>query len=201
MNTREKILDAAMEVFGHQGYAKASMDQIAACAGVSKGALYYFFRNKSDLYWSMIQDGVDYLHTILDAALEQPATPERYLYDIISAYVNLALDHPAYVDTLAGLITEGGDPAFTAKARAVFSKMVDKVAEILQEGVAMGAVRVHDLPFTAVSFLSMALGAYLAQRRLGLLRQDREAMIRGMYHMAGWGLLGAAPEGAPSCAS
>lgn len=47
---RLKIINAAMEVFGRNEYKKASTDLIAVKAGVSKGLLFYYFRNKKELY-------------------------------------------------------------------------------------------------------------------------------------------------------
>jgi AcrR family transcriptional regulator len=48
-HTREQLLKAALDVFSEQGYAAASVDEIAARAGVTKGAVYYWFRDKEDL--------------------------------------------------------------------------------------------------------------------------------------------------------
>ena len=47
--TRKKLLDAALEVMAQQGYAGATMGQIAAAAGVSKGLAYYHFASKADI--------------------------------------------------------------------------------------------------------------------------------------------------------
>lgn len=47
---QKKIINAAMKVFSRNQYSKASTDDIAAMAGISKGALFYHFRNKRDLY-------------------------------------------------------------------------------------------------------------------------------------------------------
>jgi AcrR family transcriptional regulator len=48
-DTKEQLLKAALDVFSEHGYAAASVDQIAARAGVTKGAVYYWFRDKEDL--------------------------------------------------------------------------------------------------------------------------------------------------------
>lgn len=48
-DTREKILAAALELFGSTGYAAASPEDIATAAGVTKGAFYYYFEDKEDL--------------------------------------------------------------------------------------------------------------------------------------------------------
>lgn len=44
------IFNAAMEVFAQNDYKRASTDDIAAKAGISKGMLFYYFQNKRTLY-------------------------------------------------------------------------------------------------------------------------------------------------------
>jgi len=46
---KQRILDAATDLFVDQGYRKTSMDEVAREAGVAKGTLYLYFKNKSDL--------------------------------------------------------------------------------------------------------------------------------------------------------
>ena len=48
-DTKERVLAAALDVFGEQGYAPASVEEIAARAGLTKGAVYYYFADKEDL--------------------------------------------------------------------------------------------------------------------------------------------------------
>lgn len=52
--TREAILDAAEQVFFEQGVARTSLEQIACAAGVTRGAIYWHFRNKQDLFEAML---------------------------------------------------------------------------------------------------------------------------------------------------
>lgn len=47
---QRSIINAATEVFGKNEYKKASTDLIASKAGVSKGLLFYYFKNKKELY-------------------------------------------------------------------------------------------------------------------------------------------------------
>lgn len=58
---RKQILDAALEVFAHNGYHKASISQIAREAGISKGLLYNYFQNKEVLLLEVMADGIIYL--------------------------------------------------------------------------------------------------------------------------------------------
>ena len=49
-----EIVAAALEVFAEKGFAGARLDEIAARAGVSKGALYLYFETKEDLFRAVV---------------------------------------------------------------------------------------------------------------------------------------------------
>ncbi|MDN3522541.1 TetR family transcriptional regulator [Halomonas ramblicola] len=53
--TREALLDAAEEVFLERGVARTSLEQIARHAGMTRGAVYWHFKNKADLFQAMLQ--------------------------------------------------------------------------------------------------------------------------------------------------
>jgi AcrR family transcriptional regulator len=48
-DSKDRILAAALSLFGERGYVNTSIDEIAARAGLTKGALYYYFEDKGDL--------------------------------------------------------------------------------------------------------------------------------------------------------
>jgi TetR/AcrR family transcriptional regulator, acrAB operon repressor len=52
--TRDRILDAAERVFSRRGASRPSLEDIAAAAGVTRGAIYWHFRNKADLFAAML---------------------------------------------------------------------------------------------------------------------------------------------------
>jgi AcrR family transcriptional regulator len=51
----EEILDAALRVFGESGFARATLDDVARAAGVSKGTLYLYFDSKDSLFREMVR--------------------------------------------------------------------------------------------------------------------------------------------------
>ena len=53
--TREALLDAAEEVFFAKGVARTSLEQIARHAGLTRGAVYWHFKNKGDLFMALVQ--------------------------------------------------------------------------------------------------------------------------------------------------
>src|SRR5215207_6517655 len=56
---REALLDAAARVFADRGYGASSVDAVAAAAGFSKGAVYWHFAGKEDLFFALLEERVD----------------------------------------------------------------------------------------------------------------------------------------------
>jgi AcrR family transcriptional regulator len=65
-NTRERILDVALDIFVEQGYDKASLREIAERMGFTKAALYYHFPSKADMLMA--------LHERMHAIIDEPLT-------------------------------------------------------------------------------------------------------------------------------
>jgi TetR/AcrR family transcriptional regulator, acrAB operon repressor len=66
--TREQLLDAAERVFRERGVAGSSLAEVASAAGVTRGAVYWHFRDKADLFAAMCERATLPLETMLDAA-------------------------------------------------------------------------------------------------------------------------------------
>ncbi|MBS0357227.1 MAG: TetR family transcriptional regulator [Proteobacteria bacterium] len=56
--TRRHILDAARRVFLECGVARTTLEKVAAAAGVTRGAVYWHFRNKTDLFFAMREQAI-----------------------------------------------------------------------------------------------------------------------------------------------
>ncbi|HTP51599.1 MAG TPA: TetR/AcrR family transcriptional regulator [Anaeromyxobacteraceae bacterium] len=66
---RSRLLGIALEEFARQGFEQASLNRILAAAGISKGACYYYFDDKEDLFATAIEGA-------LDAALSRLRLPD-----------------------------------------------------------------------------------------------------------------------------
>ncbi len=63
--SREKILDSALKLFTHHGYDKVTIDQLMEHAGLTRGAFYAHFSNKSDIYAESILAAVTRSQSLL----------------------------------------------------------------------------------------------------------------------------------------
>ena len=68
--TRQHLLDAAAIVFARDGFHGSTLDEVAATAGFSKGAVYSNFKSKDDLFLELLHDRVDRQFAVVGEALE-----------------------------------------------------------------------------------------------------------------------------------
>ena len=82
---RQEILDAALGLFSHKGYHSVSMHEVAAKAEFAVGTLYKFFRNKEDLYRTLILEQAEDFHEVLTRAIEDPGDEVEKLHRFVLA--------------------------------------------------------------------------------------------------------------------
>jgi AcrR family transcriptional regulator len=80
---RGRILKAAFDIFLQKGYDAATMDQVAARSRIAKGTLYLYFRDKADLYATLLEEKVEGLHQALRRIEDSTGSPRRKLESII----------------------------------------------------------------------------------------------------------------------
>ena len=69
--TKDKLLISAKQEFLEKGYQKASLRNICKNAGVTTGALYFFFQDKEDLFASIVQPSLDRIIAMLSQHTKQ----------------------------------------------------------------------------------------------------------------------------------
>ncbi len=85
--TREKLLDAAMELFAFQGYAATGLAQIARKAKVLPGSLYYFFPSKQDLLNATLERRHELLQPeVLDPIWTKHEDPIERVFGLLGGY-------------------------------------------------------------------------------------------------------------------
>lgn len=67
--TRQQIIDAAREVFHQHGVVRSTLEQVATSAGLTRGAVYWHFKNKAELFHAMRTDALEPLRERMDVLL------------------------------------------------------------------------------------------------------------------------------------
>lgn len=69
--TRETVLKAALKIFGAKGYARATLDEIARAAKVTRGAVYHHFTDKADIYRTLLLESSRKSKDLIPAAIAE----------------------------------------------------------------------------------------------------------------------------------
>ncbi len=83
--TRARLLTAAGEVFAERGYDRASLDDVAAAAGLTKGAVYSSFASKDELFYALMRERIGERLELVAEAVERQATVVDITHDAGSA--------------------------------------------------------------------------------------------------------------------
>ena len=95
--TREQLLDAAERVFRDRGVARTSLAEVATEAGVTRGAVYWHFRDKADLFAGMCQRAVSPMDAMVERAHGAAGSPLATLRGLcVEALVHLGRDRRAH---------------------------------------------------------------------------------------------------------
>ncbi len=186
METRERILLAAYKEMHLNGFQTASLTQILARAGVTKGAMYHHFKNKSELGHAVIDDII--AHQILQgfvAPLDAFENPIDGLIALINGAGELfTLNDIQLGCPLNNLAQELApiDEAFRLKLNAIYERWIEFIQTMLSEGKINGYVSndidCYQMAVLYVATLEGCLSAAKVSQNLDSLQHCGEGLIQ-----------------------
>lgn len=173
--TRQVLLDSALELFGAKGFHTTTVQEIVEQAGLTKGAFYHHFASKEDVLRLIHDEFLRVQHEALDRILSETDDPSEQLREIVRMSVLTVARYQAYVTVffqerryLSGLQTEE-----IKKERDTVEQQIEQV---VQAGIAKGVFR-QDLTPRIVVFGLLGMSAWVYQwfRESGQLSVERIA--------------------------
>ena len=114
--TRAALLRAAGRVFAEHGFHQATLEAVAAEAGVSKGALYHYFPSKEQLFLALLENRLGAGISDVEAVVAERGTDSRHLGAATETFLRRINSDPRWLPLLLEFLAYGSrDPA--AKAR------------------------------------------------------------------------------------
>src|SRR3954462_14650083 len=83
--TRQRIVEAAAQLFEDRGFHATSVDQVAAAAGYTKGAVYSNFASKEDLFFAVYERRVDRTVVEMESEIAAAADPSEAIGELALA--------------------------------------------------------------------------------------------------------------------
>ncbi len=179
---RKAIQTAAWDIFATYGFRKTSMDDIARRAGMSRPAIYLHYRNKEDIFRSLVQYYYDTACEDVQAALATKGSPTEILNRAFTAQMGQGLE--ALFGSPHGheLLDAGAQIAMDVK-EAGEARLAALYANWLQREAAAGRITCHDAADKTAETISVSL------RGIKMSAGDFETLKTNMSVLAG--LLGA----------
>ena len=178
-DTRSRLRELALQLFAEQGYEKTSLREIAERLGVTKAALYYYFKSKEDIVRSLVEDYMAEIDELIAWGKEQPRSADtrakivRRYFEIIAngtAVFRLLHQNQAAVSSLAA-----------AKERGeLFRERMDALIELLTEPGAP----VHDQVRAASCLVSISFCAMHYQDRVANPAELKQAVLDTALQLA-----------------
>jgi AcrR family transcriptional regulator len=133
---------AAIDCFARFGYQGASIDRIARHAGVTKGALYYHFRDKEELLFEAVGDRVGEFERLVLAEVGPSTGTMAALKGVIDACFFHATmsNHRRFIITLM-IEALDTNPQLSAKFQRILRRMRAFLADVVRRGQEAGTVR------------------------------------------------------------
>jgi AcrR family transcriptional regulator len=172
--TRERIVDAALELLAEGGYASAGVQAVAARAGVATGSLYRHFASKDDLFTEVFRRAAARELAAVEAATADDGRPvSERIAAAAEAFARRALAEPARA---YALLAEPVDAA-VEEQRLVFRRGYrDLFARTLEQGIDRGELAPHDAETVAAALVG-SLGEALVGPLSNSRRNGHEALI------------------------
>jgi TetR/AcrR family acrAB operon transcriptional repressor len=190
--TRATVLKAALSVFSKKGYAAATLDDVAKTAKVTRGAIYWHFKGKADLYNTLVEEMSARGASVVEQAVAEGGTLIDILRRVfISQCVLIEEDKEAQAVMELALFKTGLDPDLQAGRRKQIeagNALIAGIADAMKMGISQGILRDDmdptDMARAFIAFENGAIQQWLASPKSFSLKKSAEPfaeiLIKGL---------------------
>lgn len=178
----DRICEAALELFVEKGYRSTTIDEIARRGGLTKGAIYYYFKSKAELLAKIL----DRVEASYPRSKPDAGDPCENLVSFLHTQAKWAIQRPNDLFLLMLLSIEFKDnrSSIRKKVRKIYDEMSGAISDILTEGQATGAFRGSLSPDQFGAFYVAAHdGLMLEWYRGGRTLKKGEELVQALRHV------------------
>jgi AcrR family transcriptional regulator len=159
ISARDRILEAAEELFARRGFAGVGMSEIAEAVGLSKSSLFHHFRTKAQLHAATVERILSQIELELTRQLAQGGSAVERLDRWVDALIDLLASTPSHARVLLRSLFEdeelAGDVVEQRAANDATLRILQQASNVLREGMAQGELRAASIPHTLQSLIGI----------------------------------------------
>ncbi|MGU7784860.1 TetR/AcrR family transcriptional regulator [Burkholderia sp. PU8-34] len=130
--TRERLLNAAQEIFLTKGFVAASVEDVAAAAGYTRGAFYSNFRSKAELLLELLERDHSAVQAEFQAIFNGGGTREQMEATVLTHYSRLHRDDRCYLLWVEAKLQAARDPKFRVDFNQFLQEKREQMAEYIR---------------------------------------------------------------------
>ena len=132
-NTKRRIFETAVKLFAEKGYESTGIEEITAVAGYAKGALYYHFETKEDLFDLLLEEGIKLLNNSIEIKIKKCNNSVEKLKAILMVEIKTIIN---YEDIITVVINNTlGETDRTRKCKKAIDSYIETIKEVIMEGI------------------------------------------------------------------
>lgn len=140
--SQQTILDSARREFAEHGLGGGRMDRIAERAGLNKRLIYYYFKDKEQLFQSVLEQAYRDIRDAEQKLKLRELAPTEAIRRLVEFTWNYYLAHPEFLTLLnSANLHRARHLETSSRARALNSPLIEMLAEILERGRKDGSLR------------------------------------------------------------
>lgn len=162
--TRKQLLEAAVRVFSEKGYAATRLSDIGEEAGVTRGAIYWHFGNKKELFVALYKERIDPFFNVIKETLNEDLGPLAKIQKILTVFFEkfqcdrdfLANQHLDFIE----MKIRNEIPEIRAFMKEREDKFFEILIDVINEGIELGEIRKDVDPDAVTSMLATLIAGY-----------------------------------------
>jgi len=163
--TKEALILHAMHLFAQKGYEGASIREIIEKTGVTRPVVYYYFKNKEDLFCQLVESLFEESEKNLNDIYDNQVGCRERLTALIHSTFEKAQDQPVGVRFIMRFYMAPPDGEMRVDKELFVQKRAEILTKIMQEGLDAGELSGNDAATLAVFFFSLMDMQILAMAR------------------------------------
>jgi len=156
---RKALLQAASEVMLEYGPHKTTLDDIAKRAGMAKTSLYYYFRDKGDIFRAIVKNDMEQLLDIISQAVAGAQTAEEKILAFSVARYNFIAEKAQQANRQIAIEFRSLEGVFETEREFYLQSCKQIIERILQEGIEKGELMpLEDIELVSLIMVSSMFG-------------------------------------------
>jgi len=151
---KDQILDAALTVLVQNGYEGSRMDDVVSESQLSKGAIYWYYKSKKDMYLDLVNFWVIRYSATINHLVENDQSAPDQLKSLFNYFIDQYESDPDPFIALTEFWSMAQkDNDFRSKLQKVYSQFLEVLEKIVAKGVKDGDFKKLDIRITAMSIM------------------------------------------------